>query len=587
MMEKKARQFVFKEALYKISNELTGSDVEKMKFMLSDFLPRQQLEKAKSGFDLLCLMASKSDLLSCDDYSFLEEVMREVGKGDRVRSITLASGSVPFIDDSISGSPQRRKLLQLKKFLAELADDLTVENVRDMSLFFTGVCESINYQNVDGIKSGEELFSRLLDGQLISIGQLQPLEHILRIIGRLDLASKIKLWMPSNSSTEQCRSTGFESYGSSESQSLPEEEQDRAPTFANCVTTPMESLPEEEQDSTKGSTVYILPSGVSRPMESLVEKDHCSSTDQLLLKLEAQERQLEQEQDQLVLLHDKLYSGGDEVQFLRMELERKTSEVKSLLGSITKLQELLWGKNDIPLYEMNHAPHGLAIIISNGAFNAGPSGIILKPRNGASKDSDCFSQTFKYLQYSVQLHFNMTVKDMKSLILTIGNSDHSTCDSFVCCVSSHGDQEGIYGSDGMTLSRKAFIDPIKTCASLQGKPKLFFFQACRVPIVAADSSGHIIDPVTTLHSDSDVLIANASTCGNPAYTSLETGSWFANAIQRKLTDPQLVHTRTLQQLLEEVTDFVSQAAGQLSNGERVSQCVEVTTRMRKGVKFFK
>lgn len=51
-----------------------------MKFMLSDFLPRQQLEKAKSGFDVLNLMAVRKDLLSPEDYSFLGSV-----KGGRKR----------------------------------------------------------------------------------------------------------------------------------------------------------------------------------------------------------------------------------------------------------------------------------------------------------------------------------------------------------------------------------------------------------------------------------------------------------------------------------------------------------------------
>jgi hypothetical protein len=92
--------------------------------------------------------------------------------------------------------------------------------------------------------------------------------------------------------------------------------------------------------------------------------------------------------------------------------------------------------------------------------------------------------------------------------------------------------------------------------------------------------------MASFHCDSDVLIANASTEGNPAYTSPETGSWFANAIRHKFTNAQLVHVRTLQQLLEEVTDMVSHVTGQLPNGERVTECVEVITRMRKGGKFF-
>lgn len=299
--------------------------------------------------------------------------------------------------------------------------------------------------------------------------------------------------------------------------------------------------------------------------------------------------QLDKQQEELDTLRHKLevkgyYEDGEQqVQLLQIDLKKKNGEVKSLWDSVTKLQELLWHKSDVPLYEMSQIPHGLALIIVNGKFE-GDS--MLKPRKGAFKDADCFLQTFEFLQYRVQVCYDLTADDMRSEVLKASNVDHSLHDSFVCCVSSHGNQDGIYGSDGLALNRKAFIDPMKSCASLKGKPKLFFFQACRVPVVSADSPEQDkLDTVVSFHCDSDVLIVNASTEGNPAYTSLETGSWFANAIQHKLTDPQLVYVRTLQQLLEEVTDMVSHASGQLSNGERVTQCVEVTTRMRKGVKF--
>lgn len=235
---------------------------------------------------------------------------------------------------------------------------------------------------------------------------------------------------------------------------------------------------------------------------------------------------------------------------------------------------------------MNQSPHGLAVIFVNGKFDQGTSHVALQPRGGALRDVDCFSRTFTFLQYKVQIYSDKTADAMRAVMSQVGCADHSNYDSFVCCVSSHGNQDGVYGSDSLVLHQKSFLGPIKSCISLKGKPKLFFFQACRVPTLSADVSVPDTPSLpSSLHRDADILIANVSTKGNPAFTSLETGSWFANAIQRKFTDPQLIHVRTLQQLLEEVTNMVSNAAGH-SNGERVNQCVEVTTRMRKGVKFF-
>ena len=301
------------------------------------------------------------------------------------------------------------------------------------------------------------------------------------------------------------------------------------------------------------------------------------------MKIEAQERQLDQQQVELDQLRGMERDDND---VLKMKLEKKISEVKLLNSSITKLQELLWKKDDVPLYEMSQSPHGLAVIFVNGKFDQGTSHVTLQPRGGASRDAVCFSQTFTFLQYKVQIHSDKTADAMRAVMSQIRCADHSNYDSFVCCVSSHGNQDGVYGSDSLVIHQTSFLDPIKSCISLQGKPKLFFFQACRVPALSANVPLPDTPSLpSSLHQDADILIANASTNGNPAFTSLETGSWFANAIQHIFTDPQLVYVRTLQQLLEEVTNMVSNAAGQ-SNGERVNQCVEVTTRMRKGVKFF-
>lgn len=89
---------------------------------------------------------------------------------------------------------QRPKLLQVKRFLGELAENMSSENVHDLCLFFAGICKSINYnyQNVDDIKSAEVLFSKLQESHLIGAGHLQPLQRVFELIGRLDLASNIE-----------------------------------------------------------------------------------------------------------------------------------------------------------------------------------------------------------------------------------------------------------------------------------------------------------------------------------------------------------------------------------------------------------
>ena len=54
-------------------------------------------------------------------------------------------------------------------------------------------------------------------------------------------------------------------------------------------------------------------------------------------------------------------------------------------------------------------------------------------------------------------------------------------DAFVCCIMSHGDKGGVFGTSGKLLQ---IADITKTfngmnCRDLAGKPKVFFIQACQ------------------------------------------------------------------------------------------------------------
>ena len=60
------------------------------------------------------------------------------------------------------------------------------------------------------------------------------------------------------------------------------------------------------------------------------------------------------------------------------------------------------------------------------------------------------------------------------------SQDHANYNCFVCIVLSHGERDVIYGVDGKTISVLELRDAVVyNCRTLVGKPKLFFFQACR------------------------------------------------------------------------------------------------------------
>ncbi len=115
------------------------------------------------------------------------------------------------------------------------------------------------------------------------------------------------------------------------------------------------------------------------------------------------------------------------------------------------------------------------------------------------------------------------VKTLFSLV--VSSQSHSSYDSFVCVILSHGSDGVIYASDGIIPVDK-FIGYFRAdrCASLVGKPKMFFIQACRgshfdkgvaMSTDAADGGGVLI---TKLPVEADIYVANSTFPGKQCAT---------------------------------------------------------------------
>lgn len=149
---------------------------------------------------------------------------------------------------------------------------------------------------------------------------------------------------------------------------------------------------------------------------------------------------------------------------------------------------------------------------------------------------------FNWLGFKVEEHRNKTAAEMKNLLKDVGKTVDGDC--FVCCILSHGEKEGVCGTDGALISVDEIREPFNgnNCQRLAGKPKLFFIQACRgkrnQQRVQADSpedgesemevDGDDFD--ITIPADTDFLIARSTTEEN----SPEEGSWFIQSLCRNL-----------------------------------------------------
>ena len=325
-------------------------------------------------------------------------------------------------------------------------------------------------------------------------------------------------------------------------------------------------------------------------------------TEELLQLVSGQDETIEQQKREIQQLENKLVGvqkqereyQHEQVELLQNDLRKKISEVNSLQQETSRLRDQLLRADDVPMYYMTSDPHGIAVVIVNDTFNPLPypdaSKVDLVPRKGAQKDLELFGKLFHYLRYEVACYRNVTAMGMGQIMEEVAAKDHSHYDSFVCCVSTHGDEDVMYGSDSVGAKRTEFDEPIKHCITLQHKPKMFFIQACRVTQsshVGADcpTPRGIVAP--KLPPDADFFIANATTARNVSYRSPESGSWFVTALYEVFMNH--AHHWALYAMMNEVNTLVCETRGLVENqseSQEVAQCAEWTSSFRKGVRFF-
>ncbi|CAL8349702.1 unnamed protein product [Arctogadus glacialis] len=153
--------------------------------------------------------------------------------------------------------------------------------------------------------------------------------------------------------------------------------------------------------------------------------------------------------------------------------ETNTPESAPQLPQATEEDE-----EDTP-YPMKAQPKGYCLIVNN--FDFSRSGRKLGQRIGTDIDEESLRRVFTWLGLQVEVLRDLTGDQMLSSMRELARKDHSKMDCVACVVLSHGLEGGVYGVDGERVWLKELADVLNgvRCASLRGKPKLFFIQACQ------------------------------------------------------------------------------------------------------------
>lgn len=232
---------------------------------------------------------------------------------------------------------------------------------------------------------------------------------------------------------------------------------------------------------------------------------------------------------------------------------------------------------DLPSYRMDRKPRGIALIINNMKFFKVPNDPESKEmpdRTGTDLDADKLTYIFRKLDFRVKRYDNLEDYAMNRRLVEVSFEDHSQFDCFVCCILSHGVLQNIYGTNGrlVRISELTGIFRSGKCPSLAGKPKLFFIQACQ----GREKQGGIdiemdsdIEPDNgrtseMIPDEADFVLGCATVPGYVSYRSRSQGSWFVNKLVEMLD--KYAYRYDLLSILVKVNEEVGRANARLEGG---------------------
>ena len=176
--------------------------------------------------------------------------------------------------------------------------------------------------------------------------------------------------------------------------------------------------------------------------------------------------------------------------------------------------------------------HGKALIINNVKFDG------KNDRHGSNKDMESLKDILQQLHYVVQVEENLTQANMKAVMIKHAESV-DICDSYICCILSHGKEGEISGSDNQYVKIRDLAKELTKLPKLRGKPKIFFIQACQgkeKPEALPDDLEHKEEVLEedgegfTLPRDSDFFYGYSSTPETVSLRMPEKGTWYVQEL---------------------------------------------------------
>ncbi|KAI1883548.1 hypothetical protein AGOR_G00232720 [Albula goreensis] len=191
------------------------------------------------------------------------------------------------------------------------------------------------------------------------------------------------------------------------------------------------------------------------------------------------------------------------------------------------------GKTDSDMYryKMSYPRIGQCVIINNKNFHQQTG---MSERHGTDVDVGIVMKTFGDLGYKLKIYNDLKATEIVDKLSQASEEDHSKSASFVCVLLSHGEEGTLYGTDG-PVDIKVLTGFFRgdRCATLVGKPKLFFIQACRGTglddgVLQTDSVAE--ESPVRIPVEADFLYAYSTAPGYYSWRNTGNGSWFIQSL---------------------------------------------------------
>ncbi|KAM4737615.1 caspase-9 isoform 2-T2 [Anableps anableps] len=230
-------------------------------------------------------------------------------------------------------------------------------------------------------------------------------------------------------------------------------------------------------------------------------------------------------------------------------------------------------RDSLQCYKMDSSPCGYCLIINNADFEPQCE---LSNRKGSNIDSEKLERRFLALNFTVEVKTNLKQRQIKHELLALSKKDHFLYDCCVVIILSHGTEVShsrfpgaVYGVDGVHITVQSITNYLngQNCPSLQGKPKLFFIQACggdekdlgfevspeeaypsgggeddqTDSMTTSSSSDSLsasdeVDARTSLPTPSDILVSYSTFPGYVSWRDTQAGSWYIETLDRILEE---------------------------------------------------